>query len=117
MWKRASTVLKVWSERLRLESERSEQHMEIHQAHQEHNQTVLDQFSKQAAPFAEKSPLSDDAILQLILDASGVGPDDTVLDVACGPGLVSCALARRAAHVTGVDLTPAMIAKAAQIQK
>ena len=40
---------------------------------------------------------------------SGVGPEDDVLDVACGPGLVACALAARAKHVTGIDLTPAMI--------
>ena len=82
-----------------------------------HNQTVVDQFSKQATPFAEKSALSDESIFHLLLDASGVGPDDTVLDVACGPGLVSCAFAARARHVTGIDLTPAMIEKAEQLQK
>ena len=48
---------------------------------------------------------------------SGVGPADTVLDVACGPGLVACAFAARAQHVTGIDLTPAMIARAKQIQQ
>jgi ubiquinone/menaquinone biosynthesis C-methylase UbiE len=91
--------------------------MDERKAHHDHNQTVLDQFSRQAAPFAEKSALSDEAIFQLLLDASGVGPDDTVLDVACGPGLVGCAFAARARHVTGVDLTPAMIEKAEQLQK
>jgi SAM-dependent methyltransferase len=35
-----------------------------------------------------------------------------VLDVACGPGLVVGAFAARARHVTGIDLTPAMIARA-----
>jgi SAM-dependent methyltransferase len=41
-----------------------------------------------------------------------VGPEDAVLDVACGPGLVACPLAEVARHVTGLDLTPAMIEQA-----
>ena len=35
-----------------------------------------------------------------------------VLDVACGPGIVACAAASHAGHVTGIDLTPAMVAQA-----
>jgi ubiquinone/menaquinone biosynthesis C-methylase UbiE len=37
--------------------------------------------------------------------------DDTVLDVACGPGIVACELARFVSHLTGIDLTPAMMNK------
>ncbi|HTQ36753.1 MAG TPA: bifunctional 2-polyprenyl-6-hydroxyphenol methylase/3-demethylubiquinol 3-O-methyltransferase UbiG [Steroidobacteraceae bacterium] len=36
----------------------------------------------------------------------------TVLDVGCGGGLLAEALARRGAHVTGIDLAPAMITTA-----
>jgi SAM-dependent methyltransferase len=43
---------------------------------------------------------------------AGAGPDDTVLDVACGPGLVVCAFAARTRHATGIDLTPAMLDRA-----
>ena len=43
---------------------------------------------------------------------AGVCPKDDVLDVACGPGLVACALAPAARHVTGIDITPAMIEQA-----
>ena len=39
-------------------------------------------------------------------------PNDTVLDVACGPGLMACEFAAVARHVTGIDLTPAMIERA-----
>src|SRR5262249_27254043 len=42
----------------------------------------------------------------LIVEASGAGPDDTVLDVACGPGLVVAAFARVVRHATGIDITP-----------
>jgi ubiquinone/menaquinone biosynthesis C-methylase UbiE len=48
---------------------------------------------------------------------AGIGPEDTVLDVACGPGLVACTLAEVAQHVTGIDLTPAMIEQAQARQK
>jgi ubiquinone/menaquinone biosynthesis C-methylase UbiE len=40
-----------------------------------------------------------------------------VLDVACGPGIVACAVALQALHVTGIDLTPAMIAQARERQR
>jgi ubiquinone/menaquinone biosynthesis C-methylase UbiE len=51
-----------------------------------------------------------------IYPLTGVTPEDTVLDVACGPGLVACAFATVAHHVTGIDLTPAMIEQAKKLQ-
>lgn len=47
-----------------------------------------------------------------LVDATDVGPDDRVLDVACGTGNVSITAYRRGATVTGVDFTPAMLEKA-----
>jgi SAM-dependent methyltransferase len=38
-----------------------------------------------------------------------------VLDVACGPGLVVAAFARVARHVTGIDVTPGMLARAREL--
>lgn len=77
-----------------------------------HNDTIVDQFTRQAVPFATAAPIRDAAALQLLVDAAETGADDTVLDVACGPGLVACAFARVATHVTGIDLTPAMLEQA-----
>jgi ubiquinone/menaquinone biosynthesis C-methylase UbiE len=74
-----------------------------------HKDNILDQFTRQAVPFATAAPIRDAAAIQLILDAAATSADDTVLDVACGPGLVACAFARRAKQVTGIDLTPAML--------
>src|SRR5258708_38372412 len=74
----------------------------------EHNLVVLYQFTKQAIPFSQMPDQSPD----LIRAAAEVGPLDTVLDVACGPGLMACAFAEIARHVTGIDLTPAMIERA-----
>ena len=50
--------------------------------------------------------------MELILSAARVTGDDDVLDVACGPGIVACAVAPQARHVTGVDMTPRMIEEA-----
>lgn len=44
-----------------------------------------------------------------LVDAADVGPNDTVLDVACGTGNVALTASRRGADVTGVDITPAML--------
>jgi SAM-dependent methyltransferase len=78
----------------------------------EHRDAILDQFTRQAIPFAIAPSIRDEAALRLIVEWSGAGPDDTVLDVACGPGLVVAAFARVARHVTGIDLTPAMLERA-----
>ena len=73
---------------------------------------ILDQFTRQAVPFAEMPGHSNHEANRLLIDLAAIRPDDTVLDVACGPGLVACALAEVARHVTGLDLTPAMIEQA-----
>ena len=44
-----------------------------------------------------------------VVDAADVGPEDRVLDVACGTGNVALTAYRRGANVTGVDITPAML--------
>lgn len=44
-----------------------------------------------------------------LVEAAGVGPDDDVVDVACGSGNTSLAAARTGARVTGVDITPRML--------
>jgi ubiquinone/menaquinone biosynthesis C-methylase UbiE len=77
-----------------------------------HRDLILDQFTRQAMPFSTAKTISDEAALRLLLDFSGAGPRDTVLDVACGGGLVVCAFARVVAHVTGIDMTPAMLSRA-----
>lgn len=78
----------------------------------EQRRRILDQFTRQAVPFSKLHGNDDAAIHQILIDTAEIGPDDDVLDVACGPGLVACEVARFARWVTGVDLTPAMIEQA-----
>jgi len=75
---------------------------------------TVEQFTRQAASFA-RLPSHEEAT-ELLLDMAGVAPGAEVLDVACGPGMVACAAARRARQVTGIDLTPAMIEQARLLQ-
>lgn len=83
----------------------------------EHNQTIVAQFTQQAIPFTQVVGHSQHDALKLLIEVSGVTAQDTVLDVACGPGLVACVFAEQAKQVTGIDLTPAMIEQATQRQQ
>lgn len=78
----------------------------------EHRERIRDQFTKQAIPFAKLGPHSNEESLRLVIETAKIGKQDTVLDVACGPGLITCAVAKVAHEVTGIDLTPAMIEQA-----
>jgi ubiquinone/menaquinone biosynthesis C-methylase UbiE len=82
-----------------------------------HDSRILDQFTRQAAPFAAAAAIRNQEALDQIVQWAGAGPDDTVLDVACGPGLLACAFARVAKHATGIDMTPAMLEQARKTQQ
>lgn len=77
-----------------------------------HRDAIVDQFTRQAAPFAAAAPIGDPALIELLVSAAGVCAQDRVLDVGCGPGIVTCAFAQRAAQATGLDLVPAMLERA-----
>jgi SAM-dependent methyltransferase len=84
----------------------------------DHDAVTIDQFTRQAEPFAALHTIRSDAdILRLIRAAVRAGPGSAVLDVACGPGLVALELAQSAGHVTGLDLTPAMLDKARELER
>src|SRR4051812_16034494 len=83
----------------------------------EQRKLILDQFTRQAVPFSEMHARDDAEIHDLLIRTAGITPDDEVLDVACGPGLVACEVAKVARHVIGLDLTPAMIEQARERQQ
>jgi SAM-dependent methyltransferase len=77
-----------------------------------HDTLILDQFTRQATPFSTAPAISDEQALRMIIAAARPESDDTVLDLACGGGLIACAFAPHVRHATGIDLTPAMLARA-----
>ena len=81
-----------------------------------HQEIILDQFTKQAVPFSSAPAMKDESALRLLVQFSEASSRDSVLDVACGPGIVVCAFASAVAHATGIDLTPAMIERARILQ-
>lgn len=82
---------------------------------QKHDAEIVKQFTRQAIPFTELPGHLDS--IQMLIEMSKVTADNLVLDVACGPGLVTCEFARVAQHVTGIDLTGKMIEQARSRQR
>jgi len=82
-----------------------------------HRELILHQFTRQAVPFSTAPAIRNREALNRIVEISGAGPEDSVLDVACGPGLLVCAFARVVRHATGIDLTPAMLEQARELEK
>lgn len=88
----------------------------MHYSAEKHNEQILDQFTRQAESFALAPAHSTEDSLRVFLNTVAVTPADTALDVACGPGIISCALGSIARQVTGVDLVPAMLDQARKLQ-
>jgi ubiquinone/menaquinone biosynthesis C-methylase UbiE len=82
-----------------------------------HRDRILDQFTRQAVPFSSAPAIRNQEALNRIVEMAEAGPEDTVLDLACGPGLLVCAFARVVRHATGIDLTPAMLEQARALQQ
>ena len=77
-----------------------------------HRDLIVDQFTRQATPFSTATTIASEEALRLLVGACGAGPGDTVLDVACGGGLVVCAFAQVVHQAEGIDITPAMLDRA-----
>src|SRR5579864_1233060 len=80
-----------------------------------HQDRILDQFTRQATPFSTANTITDANALRMIVEAAAPKPGDTMLDVACGGGIVVCAFAPHVKHATGIDMTPAMLDRARQL--
>lgn len=81
-----------------------------------HTDEIVDQFTRQAAQFAASPTARSEDILERIVRMAQPRPENTALDVACGPGLLVCAMAQLVRHATGIDLTPAMLEQARTAQ-
>ena len=74
---------------------------------------VVEHFTARATIYDRSSRwCSDPALMERLNTAAQPTLADRMLDVACGTGLVSQAFHGRVASITGIDLTPAMMANA-----
>jgi AcrR family transcriptional regulator/SAM-dependent methyltransferase len=71
--------------------------------------TLVGEFTHQAETFNVSAVATGPATLDELLALAAPEPDERWLDAACGPGVVSRALAPRVRAVHGVDATPAMV--------
>lgn len=81
-----------------------------------HNEKIVDQHTRQASGYAKLTGSMSGEQRAPRHVAMGARPDDELLDIACGPGSLTLALAPHVAKATGFDITPAMLdeARAAQ---
>jgi ubiquinone/menaquinone biosynthesis C-methylase UbiE len=77
-----------------------------------HEQTIVGEFSHQAETFNTSAVANDGAVLDRLLALAEPRADERWLDAACGPGVVTRALAPLVREAYGLDATPAMLAVA-----
>src|SRR5262245_44485580 len=77
-----------------------------------HQNITIDQFTRQAESYSQSPGHTNEESLRLLVELAEISGDDTVLDVACGTGMVACAFAAVVRQVTGIDITPAMLEQA-----
>ena len=82
-----------------------------------HRDEIVEQFTRQAAQFAGSPTARSGDILERMVRLARPSAQDRALDVACGPGLLVCGMARHVGHATGIDLTPAMLEQARRTQR
>lgn len=83
----------------------------------DHRSQVIDQFSRQAEGYRQLTtslPSDRSAALRAQIQPCG---EDQLLEVCCGPGLLTLDFAPHVGHATGIDLTPAMLEQARQEQR
>jgi ubiquinone/menaquinone biosynthesis C-methylase UbiE len=80
----------------------------------DHLQRVQQEFTRQASQFASAAAVTHRDLVQRFADAVPVHAGTAILDVACGPGIITAALAPKAREVIAFDLTPEMLTKARQ---
>lgn len=78
----------------------------------DHLKRVTEEFTRQAETFAASASINDKQVVQRIADATGAAGKGRVLDLACGPGIVTAKLAERAAEAVAFDATPEMLKRA-----
>jgi len=77
-----------------------------------HLDKIREQFTRQAEAYIRMRQTTDERGLRALVMLAGVWPEHRVLDVACGPGFLTMALATRCTGAVGIDATTAFLAHA-----
>src|SRR5215470_4157466 len=79
-----------------------------------HLERIADEFGRQAQTFDRWAEKADDQVAARFQAALGEVRQGNLLDVACGPGVVTAAIAPSAASVIALDATEPMLEKTKQ---
>lgn len=79
-----------------------------------YEESIRAEFTHQTESFARNEVATKAETLGALVELVPEDPEATWLEVACGPAAISRELAPRVGRVHGVDLTPAMVEKAAE---
>lgn len=77
-----------------------------------HNAQIVNQFSQQAASYTQLTTSLAKGRSTALWALLQLREDDLALEVCCGPGTLALDIAPAVRHVTGMDLTPAMLEQA-----
>ena len=77
--------------------------------------SVREQFSQHAEYYAQSSAHAQGDTLEVILEFADAKGTEKTLDIATGTGFTAFALAPKVSDVVATDLTPEMVAKAAEL--
>jgi SAM-dependent methyltransferase len=75
--------------------------------------SIKEEFTRQSASFGRSAAMTSAQTLGALVETVPEDLGSHWIDVACGPGLISRAIADRVGSVQGIDLTPAMVEEAA----
>ena len=73
------------------------------------NQQEIISFFDKYAPFWDEGQVRNEEVIEKILNNSGIEKGVSVLDVACGTGVLFPDYIKRGADVTAVDISPEMV--------
>jgi SAM-dependent methyltransferase len=79
-----------------------------------YEESIRAEFTHQAESFARSEAATKAETLAALVELVPEDPQASWLEVACGPAVISRALAPKVWRAHGVDLTPAMVEKAAE---
>jgi SAM-dependent methyltransferase len=74
--------------------------------------SIRAEFTRQSRSFGNSAAMTSAETLGALIELVPEDGQARWIDVACGPGVISRAMANRVGSVNGVDLTPAMIEEA-----
>jgi len=78
----------------------------------DHFSRIKEEFKRQAETLSIASVFTDSGVLEQIRSAIGPTNAMSILDLGCGPGIVTAAIAPEVREAVAFDLTPEMIDKA-----